>query len=175
MKADYLCDVLTDELRGASKVLDLGCGSGQFSSCIAGKIKSSVIGLDVSKHAITRANKRLKHEGLDAGAFCQVGEAEYASGQLRDHRFDAVMIVYALHHFADPRQALREAWRLLKRDGKLVIADYALPEGRKPYGCHTMRVSDVWEMLESKQFRGASARLLEPGFALYTARMRWRA
>jgi SAM-dependent methyltransferase len=75
-------------LKGASRVLDLGCGPGLYAERLARK-GHRVRGMDFSALSVERARERAKAAGLDidyeAGNYV---EADYGSG------WDAVMMIY---------------------------------------------------------------------------------
>ncbi|MCX6113187.1 MAG: class I SAM-dependent methyltransferase [Proteobacteria bacterium] len=102
------------DLKKGEKVCDIACGSGQQS--IKMEMRGcKVQGIDLSSRAIE--NAKLIAKGHDCTF--QVGNAEklpYAS-----NIFDKVVSVCALEHFKNDEKALKEANRVLKSDGILVL------------------------------------------------------
>ncbi len=47
-----LAKVALDEIKGAEKILEVGCGSGIISSVIKANTKANIIGIDISPHAV---------------------------------------------------------------------------------------------------------------------------
>ncbi|HLD12506.1 MAG TPA: class I SAM-dependent methyltransferase [Candidatus Nanoarchaeia archaeon] len=87
-------------------ILDVGAGSGVSSRFFASQAR--VIALDTSEELLSL------YEGEKV-----VARAE--SLPFRDHIFDAVVSVTALHH-ADFKQALREIKRVVKPNGQIVLS-----------------------------------------------------
>jgi ubiquinone/menaquinone biosynthesis C-methylase UbiE len=112
---------------GAVRVLDIGCGSGEFATLLATKIPHlEYVGLDVSTAAL-RAAQRLERPGIFIA-----GDAECLL--FADGAFDAVISLYALEHFADPRRTLEEMARVVKPGGiiALLSISYDRPWGTIP-------------------------------------------
>ncbi len=102
------------EILPASKVLDVACGTGDFSLEIAGRcvrraIPCAITGLDLS-------------EGMLAVMREKVARAGYADGT-----FDCVTIAFGIRNFEHREQALREILRVLKPGGRLVILELSVP------------------------------------------------
>lgn len=101
------------------KVLDVACGPGVVAAAAALR-GAEVVGVDFSPNMIAEAKRR--HPALK---FRQ-GDAEALPFQ--DGLFDAVVIGFGLHHFPFPGRAVSEAWRVLRRRGRLAFTTWAPPE-----------------------------------------------
>lgn len=100
-------------------LLDIGCGSGALAASLAAG-GAAVTGIDSNPAAIARA----------AGAVPD-GRFSVASGQslpFADAAFDGAVLLNSLHHLPDPRAALREAARVVRPGGRLVVIE-PLAEG----------------------------------------------
>jgi ArsR family transcriptional regulator len=110
---------------GLKNVLDAGTGTGRMLELLAPYIKRG-IGIDVSPDMLAIARDRL----MNAGALhCQVRRGDvyrlpFADGEM-DAGFDAVVFHQVLHYLDDPQAALREAIRVAKPGGRILIADFA--------------------------------------------------
>jgi SAM-dependent methyltransferase len=108
-------DPLATLLDGASfgTGLDLASGRGAFQQRLAALGEA-------------RAWLRLDADGTQLGApeegACSVA-ARAERVPLRDGALDTVGISYSLHHLARPGRALREALRLLRPGGRLILAE----------------------------------------------------
>ena len=91
---------------GATRVLDLGCGSGKLIAVLLGlgQIRQ-VTGMDVSHHALEGAARRLHLDQLSPRARARVellhGSLTYTDDRLRD--FDAAAVVEVIEHLDPPR------------------------------------------------------------------------
>jgi len=96
---------------GASRVLDVGCGTGRWIGAFAGSLERAV-GLDFSRGMLERAQEQ-----------SQIGWVQGAAGYLpfAPASFDAVICVNALHHFRQPERFVDEAARLLAPGGALAV------------------------------------------------------
>jgi SAM-dependent methyltransferase len=104
-------------LDGDWTVGDLGCGTGQVSATLAPFVRR-VIAVESSRAMPRAAHKRL---GDTPNVDLRFGELE--SLPIEDRALDAAAMCLVLHHVADPAQALREAARVLRPDGRLLIVD----------------------------------------------------
>lgn len=106
-------------------VLDAGTGTGRMLELLAPHIGRG-IGIDVSPEMLAIARERLARAGATN---CQVRRSDvyrlpFADGDLKSG-FDAVIFHQVLHFLDDPQAALREAARVTKPGGRLLIADFA--------------------------------------------------
>jgi len=94
------------------RLLDVGCGTGNFAHEM-GKFRGwEVMGLDTSQSAANYAKKRF---GLEV----YVGELQEAC--FPDQHFDVVTLWDVIEHLPDPKGSLAEIARILRTDGLLVV------------------------------------------------------
>ena len=102
-------------------LLDLGTGTGRML-VVAGARAQRAVGIDYSREmlAVARAN-------LDRAALhhCQVRYGDLYQLPLPDAAFDVAVMHQVLHYLEDPVDALREAARVLRGGGQLIIADFS--------------------------------------------------
>ena len=101
-------------------VLDVGCGTGNFTRDFARSVGADglVVGLDVSQTMLERAVRDTEAAGFDQVAYVR-GDAQDLP--FVDHSFDAVCCFAALNLFADPYAALDSFTRVLTPGGRLAI------------------------------------------------------
>jgi ArsR family transcriptional regulator len=113
---------------------DLGCGTGQVTAAIAPYV-ADVIAVDGSAEMLAAARKRLRDLSN-----VEVRRADLEALPLQDATLDVALMVLVLHHLADPASAVREAARVLKPGGRLLLADM-LPHGHEEY---KQQMGHVW-------------------------------
>ncbi|MBW1613121.1 MAG: methyltransferase domain-containing protein [Deltaproteobacteria bacterium] len=98
-----------------STVLDLACGTGVGSACLADKF-SHVVGADISKEVINAAihDYQKKLDNLD---FYQ---ASYADLNF-NYKFDAIVSIHTMEHIPDDNDFLGKCSKLLKDGGWLFL------------------------------------------------------
>ena len=96
------------------KCLDVGCGTGRFSFCMA-KLGAHVVGIDPGHRSIQQAEELAKMFGLDKIHF-QVGNAYHLD--FAQNTFDFAVCNGVLHHLDHPEKALGEIYRVMKPNGK---------------------------------------------------------
>ncbi len=106
-------------------VLDAGTGTGRMLELLAPHIGRG-LGVDVSLEMLAIARERLAKAGASQ---CQVRRGDvyrlpFAEGDAKSG-FDAVIFHQVLHYLDDPQGALREAIRVAKPGGRILIADFA--------------------------------------------------
>ncbi len=110
------------EVLPAHAVVDVGCGTGQFTRLlreVAGP--DSVIGVDPDASAVQFAREKSKDITY------RVGEADALP--VTDHSVDLVTSALSFHHVDPARRdaAIAEAKRVLRPGGRLAIVDLAKP------------------------------------------------
>jgi ubiquinone/menaquinone biosynthesis C-methylase UbiE len=100
-------------------ILDVGCGAGNLTFEIAKLFRpSELVGIDISESQIELAQSELAKTRYPNMKF-QRGDASRLP--FDDQSFDVVTSNMVLHLFPDPRKALFEMYRVLRRTGKIVI------------------------------------------------------
>jgi SAM-dependent methyltransferase len=95
----------------ASNVLDVGCGTGNYTAALEETIHCSCWGLDPSEQMLTKARERAP------SAYFQAGRAEQLDFSAES--FDLVFSVDVIHHVNDRPAFFREAYRVLKKGGQV--------------------------------------------------------
>lgn len=104
-----------------SKILDIGCGTGELVFLLSGKApEGEIIGLDISKEMIETAQKK-KLERKTSNVQFIASRANFIPYE--DECFDLVFCLNALHHFPDHPRFFKEIDRILKKDGAFVLLD----------------------------------------------------
>ncbi len=106
------------------RVLDIGCGTGKQISMVSSE--TQIVGIDISHSMLRQAEKKVPGR-------CMHGNATALS--FPDDHFDMVYTQFALHEKDEAiiDGLLREAHRVLKKNGYLVIVDYTAPPHRGPF------------------------------------------
>jgi len=115
---DRWVESFSREVPDGSAILDVGCGTGRALLILGRRRPALLAGFDISPRAIDVARDRLR--GLDADL--RVGDAE-ASLPWPDGTFDAVTMTATIHHFPHPEKVIGNVFRVLKPDGRLIIAE----------------------------------------------------
>jgi len=113
------------------KVLDVGCGAGIDSivaAIIAGP-SGKVVGIDLTPEMLDRAKENLRKASLENVTF-QKGSAEELP--FPKESFDVVISNGVFNLVPDKARALREVFRVLKPNGRFMMADQALASAQAP-------------------------------------------
>jgi ubiquinone/menaquinone biosynthesis C-methylase UbiE len=101
-------------------VLDVGCGTGWFAVQLHTRLPNSTIcGIDISAQMIHLA--RQKSSSLPNVHF-KVGDAQKID--YPSETFDYITCIHSFRHYSDPSAALREFYRVLKREGTLLLLEH---------------------------------------------------
>jgi ubiquinone/menaquinone biosynthesis C-methylase UbiE/DNA-binding transcriptional ArsR family regulator len=102
-------------------LLDLGAGTGRMLELLGPQIERG-LGLDLSLDMLSLARARLDRAGL---RHCSVRQGDIYDLALPKDSFDAVIIHQVLHFLEDGARAIKEAARVLRPAGRLLVVDFA--------------------------------------------------
>lgn len=103
--------------RVGGKMLDIGCADGTFTKEILDRTDAKeIIGLDVLASSVNWAKRHWKKEKR---LKFQVGNAHKLN--FKANTFEAVYILEVMEHVPDPDQVLKEAHRVLKKGGYIIL------------------------------------------------------
>lgn len=95
------------------KGLDAGCGDGMFALAFKRAFKIPVLGVDMVDKALNKARKK--------GIIVKKGNIETRIPFPNEY-FSVVTLVEVIEHLYDPDAALEEVWRVLKKEGILILS-----------------------------------------------------
>ena len=145
----------------ALTVADLGAGEGTLSQLLA-KTARKVIAVDNSPKMVAFASQLAKRHG--------VKNLEYRLGDMEDppiakNSVELAIFSQALHHAIRPERAVRRAYSILKREGRIVILDllsHRFERARELYADQWLGFSEVQlhEFLENAGFKHIDVRVV---------------
>ncbi len=97
-------------------ILDVGCGTGKMLEAIRNKFPNLTLhGIDLSESMISFAKQNYLNSSFS------VGSAENLP--FEKEKFDILTNSISFHHYTNPEQAIREAYRVLKPTGQFLLMD----------------------------------------------------
>ena len=121
--------------RTPRRLLEIGCGVGQFAERVRSELGADVVAIDISERMVELTRAR----GLET----QVADAQelpFGNGE-----FDCVVANWVLYHVPDIDRALEEVKRVLEPGGRVVAATI----GERNMG-------DLWDLLGVPSTHGLS-------------------
>ena len=100
--------------------LDLGTGTGRILEIFSPYIKKG-IGIDMTREMLMLARSNLDTAGARN---CSVRHQDIGNLSLEDNSVDAITIHQVLHYLDRPDEIIREAARVLRAHGQLIIVDF---------------------------------------------------
>lgn len=134
------------------KVLDIACGSGYGTMMLSRAGAHKVTGIDIDQNTILDLKKQ----------YSSISNFEFISGSVYeipfpDEHFDVLVSMETLEHLAYPDIFLKEAKRVLKKSGKIILST-PLNEGQdrltpqNPYHVREYNFSEIKNMMNKYFF-----------------------
>jgi ArsR family transcriptional regulator len=156
--------VLLDLLPGEQirDLLDVGTGTGRVLEHLAPHAEHAV-GIDLSRDMLAVARANLDHAGLRN---CELRHGDMYRLPLAPQSVDAVTLHQVLHFAESPATVIAEAARVLRPQGRLIVADFLAHEIEDLREAHAHR----WLGFRSDDVQGWFRTAgLEPGDPVYLA------
>lgn len=114
-KWEFSCAVEDLRAAGARRILDVGCGSGQFLDCLRSSIcGASLYGYDLNDVLLSS----LRQRGFGT---LPCNPDDFGAALADQPPFDAICLLQVLEHTADPVRFLQTFIKLLKPGGLLIV------------------------------------------------------
>jgi ubiquinone/menaquinone biosynthesis C-methylase UbiE/DNA-binding transcriptional ArsR family regulator len=124
----HVAEAAVEEAVGAAladrpfrSLLDLGTGTGRILEYFGRELERG-LGIDLSPAMLAIARERLERAKL---RHCTVRQGDIYDLPFTKDAFDVVIIHQVLHYLDDAAGAIREAARVLRPGGRLVVVDFA--------------------------------------------------
>ncbi len=116
---DKLLDLVADQ--AVTELLDIGTGTGRILEILSSRVKHGV-GVDLSNGMLAVARSNLERHGL---SHLQVRKGDMYRLPVEDSSMDLVVVHMVLHYSDEPTEVIREAARVLRPHGRLILVDFA--------------------------------------------------
>lgn len=157
--------VLADlaEIKQVEVVLDAGCGVGGSSLWLGMQRHCFVTGISLSEKQVVKANQFAKEAGVanrvkfEQKDFCNTGYPPES--------FDVVWAIESVCHAKNKSAFLQEAFRVLKENGRLVMADFFKAENLKGKDAEDVQKwAHGWAIDDFATIENFQQQLLNAGF-----------
>lgn len=145
-------ELLSEEkINSHSKVLDIGCGTGQTSAYLYSQFGATIFGLDINPIMLDKAKQRF----LSLQMPIQLIQGPVENIPIEDKAFDFVLSESVLA-FVQKEKALKEINRVLKSGGRLIAnemtinsapSEQEVDEIKEFYNLDTLMLENDWRAL----------------------------
>jgi erythromycin 3''-O-methyltransferase len=113
------------DLKNAKRILDVGCGYGEQDFYWAHKTQARIEGIDIDETSIRNAQAVAKEAAVKGDSRRNI---KFETGNAcmldrKDATYDRVVSLESAFHYPCREDFFKEAYRVLKKGGKLVMAD----------------------------------------------------
>lgn len=135
----------TENINKTSRILDVGCGTGQTAAYIAEQYGAKVTGIDINPIMVEKAKNRMEKYQLPVDTI----QGSIEESLIKDGEFDFIISESVLS-FVNKPKALKEIFRLLNNGGRFFANELTINQELTP---------TIEE--EIKQFYGLDSVLME--------------
>jgi ubiquinone/menaquinone biosynthesis C-methylase UbiE/DNA-binding transcriptional ArsR family regulator len=116
---DKLREIIGDE--PICELLDIGTGTGRILEILSPQVEHGV-GVDLSSGMLAVARSNVERQGL---SHVQVRKGDMYRLPIEDSSIDLAIVHMVLHYSDEPLEVIREAARVLRPRGRLILVDFA--------------------------------------------------
>ena len=109
------------KVSSGNKILDAGCGVGGSAFWLCQNFNVNVIGITISQKQLEKAKELRKRLRLEKQTEFQL--QDYTKTNFPDSSFDVVWAIESVCYAKNKIDFLKEAYRVLKPNGRLIVAD----------------------------------------------------
>src|SRR5215204_458026 len=149
-------------VKPSDRVLDAGCGIGGTSIFLTEKIGCHVTGISLSEKQINNANELARQKNVETKVDFIV--MNYCATNFPDESFDIVWGCESICYADDKEQFIKEAYRLLKPGGRLVVADGFVTDIKHNDRRSIRKWLDGWQVNYLETLDGFEMFMSEAGF-----------
>jgi len=147
------------------RVLDAGCGVGGSALWLAREKDCSVVGISLNANQVKKASTYARELGLTGRVSFQ--QKDYLNTGYANSSFDVVWTIESVCYANDKGQFLREASRILKPAGRLIVADFFKSEDLESDDVALVKQwANGWAVNDFATEREFNAKLRENGFEM---------
>ena len=105
-------------------ILDIATGTGDIAINLSKLKDSQIIGIDISEKMLDVAGDKIRKMNI-TNITLELSKAEKL--KYKNNFFDLISIGYGVRNFEDLINGLKETYRVLKKNGKLIILETSVP------------------------------------------------
>lgn len=107
-------------------VLDVACGTGDFSVALVSAGAGHVDGVDISNGMLAEGKKKIEAMGLVDRINLAWGDCASLNGE--DNFYDAATIAFGLRNFEHRTESIAQLYRVLKPKAWLIVLEFSTPK-----------------------------------------------
>ena len=112
-----------------SLVLDVCCGTADIALEVVRQFQDAkVVGVDFCQEMLVLGRGKVGRAGFEGRVHLQAAEASALPFQ--DGSFEAAFVAFGIRNVVDYEKGLAELRRVVKPGGKVILLEFAMPEGR---------------------------------------------
>ncbi|WP_338472373.1 class I SAM-dependent methyltransferase [Niallia sp. XMNu-256] len=149
----------SEKVTPTTRILDVGCGTGQTAAYLAAQYGAIVTGIDINPVMVEKARKRMARYQLPV----EIIQGSIDNCPLKDDTFDMIISESVLSFVNKPR-SLTEIYRLLKYGGRFIANELTINQRVHPsnekeitqfYGIDSLLLESDWiTLLQQTGFKG---------------------
>lgn len=106
-------------------ILDIATGTADIAIKFSEIENSNIIGIDISSKMLDVGREKIQNKGLAKRVVLKKGDAENL--EFDSNSFDIISIGYGVRNFENLEKGLKESFRVLSPEGKLIILETSTP------------------------------------------------